>query len=107
MKRYIALFCLGLAACSETSAIEDAVRQNLIDPESARFGEIIEYTDKDGSARVCVEVNAKNRMGGYVGEKLMTASRAEDGNWSAGGNLDSGLFGGCAGYIEYRKKTNK
>lgn len=74
---------LLLAACSNTSAIQEAVKENLLDPDSAKFGDIIEYTSDDGDKRACVEVNAKNRMGGYVGDKVFLAMQTESGGWAA------------------------
>ena len=100
MKNHVLLLaaaCL-LAACSNTSDIEEAVRENLIDPDSAKFGEIIEYTDADGDTMACVMVNAKNRMGGYTGESIVTVMKTADGDWRA---LGEGVEGyDCASYIE-------
>jgi hypothetical protein len=78
----VGIFCT-VAACTN-SAVKDAVLEDLIDPESARFGEI-SYS-KDGN-HACVEVNAKNRMGGYTGDQQMFVDRA-DGEWTAGYSLD-------------------
>ena len=52
----------------------DAVRQGLVDPESARFeGE--QYTGAVEGRRVYVlTVNSKNRMGGYSGRRRMTCT---------------------------------
>lgn len=44
-----------------------AVRNNLIDPESAQFDGL--FTNKKTGA-VCGYVNAKNKMGGYTGKKI-------------------------------------
>lgn len=73
----LAVTCGLLTACSD-GAVKDAVREGLIDPESARFGEI-SYSDK--GERACVEVNAKNRMGGYTGDKQMVVAKFE-GEWT-------------------------
>jgi hypothetical protein len=100
MKRSIALLCgaLTLAACGENSNIEEAVRENLIDPDSAKFGEIVRYTDKDDDEMACVMVNAKNRMGGYTGESIVTAIRNDKGEWRALGSGPEGYD--CTSYIE-------
>lgn len=49
------------------------VADSLIDPESARFRNVFYTFEKSAkykySLSVCGEINAKNRMGGYVGFK--------------------------------------
>ena len=82
-KFLIVTTALAMTACSETSKIEEAVTDSLIDPESARIGEIIEYVDDEGDEWACIMVNAKNRLGGYTGEKMMLAVKTEDGSWQA------------------------
>jgi hypothetical protein len=67
---------LALAACGEKSAVEDAVRQNLKDPDSARFSTF--YYSKN-TKRACITVNAKNSMGGYTGDKEIQLQRGADG----------------------------
>lgn len=58
---------MPLAACdSARSGAEAAVRENLKDPESARFGEF--YYNED-TKRACLTVNAKNSFGGYGEEQ--------------------------------------
>jgi len=44
---------------------ENAVKDQLVDPDSARFEKI--YTGRPGENFVCGWVNARNRMGGYNG----------------------------------------
>lgn len=98
MKKLIPCILLALAACSNTSDIEDAVRESLVDPDSAKFGEIVEYTEKEGGERACVMVNAKNRMGGYTGESIVMAMKDKEGVWrSLGEGPDSW---DCKKYIE-------
>ena len=46
----------------------------LIDKESARFGEVVYNRN---SSSVCGYVNAKNKMGGYVGEKQFMVSEGK------------------------------
>lgn len=53
-----------LSACGNEGAAEKAVRNVLNDPNSAIFSDVKSGAEK-GS--VCGLVNAKNRMGGYVG----------------------------------------
>lgn len=65
---FIALFAATLCGCTDgnISKARDAVRRNLNDADSAQFrNERVFHVD--GSTIVCGEVNAKNRMGGYVG----------------------------------------
>lgn len=56
------LVILGLVSCGENSKIEDAIRANLKDPESAQFKNMI---ISKSNIFACVEWNAKNSMGGY------------------------------------------
>ncbi|WP_139150920.1 hypothetical protein [Halofilum ochraceum] len=51
----------------QVKAIKAGVRDALVDPESARFGNMVAGAKNDGSIYVCGMVNAKNRMGGYSG----------------------------------------
>lgn len=53
-----------------------AVTNKLVDPQSANFKDIFVRSDK-----VCGEVNAKNRMGGYVGFNQFIARKTPDGWW--------------------------
>lgn len=66
----IAAMAATLTACEQLpGAVNEAkreVRRNLIDPTSARFESVYE-NHKTGA--VCGFVNAKNRMGAYVGAK--------------------------------------
>jgi hypothetical protein len=72
MKRsfYIGLVIAAFLAGCGKSRIEqahDLVKDGLSDPDSATFKSDTEYAKKDGNFIVCGQVNAKNRMGGYVG----------------------------------------
>jgi len=66
MRAIAAAALCALAACSSPveSAAKEAVKAQLVDPESARFRNVVTQA-KTGA--VCGEMNAKNRMGGYVG----------------------------------------
>jgi len=69
-----------LSACGGTrSDAEAAVRENLKDPDSARFGE---YYFNDKTQKGCLTVNAKNSMGGYTGNQIAYLTR-KNGEWSA------------------------
>lgn len=64
MQKYLS-FCvlsLALTGCGEQSAIEDAIRANLRDPDSAKFRNLVVSQKK---ATACIEWNAKNAFGGY------------------------------------------
>lgn len=60
----IALFLMTslVGACGDSSKIEGAIRENLKDPVSANFKDVVFSPD---NKRACVEWNAKNSMGGY------------------------------------------
>lgn len=68
MRLAIAVGLLALlGACNQSeNAAKKAVGDLLSDPESAQFRDLKSYPLGKGE-RVCGEVNAKNRMGGYVG----------------------------------------
>jgi hypothetical protein len=78
----LALVCVtSLAACSGRSGAEEAVRQVLKDPDSARFGEF--YFNEE-TKKGCLAVNARNAMGGYTGEQQAYVERTENG-WETDG----------------------
>lgn len=54
------------------SAVHDAVRARLADPNSATFGPI-SFGAVTGGLAACGTVNAKNNLGGYVGQRPFTA----------------------------------
>ncbi len=72
-----------LSGCgsSKRTAVEDAVREQLVDPASAQFGEMKDF-DAYGTSRVCIEVNAKNRMGGYSGPQTAILDAEENGSFT-------------------------
>lgn len=64
MKRILALvFVIALAGCGVESDAKKAVKGLLNDPGSAEFFDIVQ-----NGSNACGLVNAKNRMGGYVGK---------------------------------------
>lgn len=66
-KILITALCLGtliLTGCQYGEA-KDALKSLLNDPDSAKFSRLSDGKDKGD---VCGYFNAKNRMGGYVGE---------------------------------------
>lgn len=62
---FVLVLAGSLAGCGNEGAAKDAVRQVLNDPDSAKFSEL-----RPGASAgdTCGYVNAKNRMGGYVGD---------------------------------------
>lgn len=74
MYRILALVFLAVTACSQHDADLNAVRLKLTDPGSAQFDAV----DKRNEI-TCGFVNAKNRMGGYVGYRafIVTSGIAE------------------------------
>jgi len=69
LKISIALTGLFLVGCSDSDVrkLQAPVRARLVDPESARFGDAIFNREM---REACIEYNAKNRMGGYNGQKI-------------------------------------
>lgn len=67
MTKILAMACtvLLLSACGPHGEAQKAIKGLLNDPDSAKFSAMA-----DGSSKgdVCGMVNAKNRMGGYVGD---------------------------------------
>jgi len=58
------LLSLALYGCNEESKIQEIVRSNLKDPDSAKFEKL--FVSKDGT-RGCINWNTKNGFGGYGG----------------------------------------
>lgn len=48
---------------------KQAVKSRLNDPDSAQFGDVVYVKKQGGVAAACGSVNAKNKLGGYVGAK--------------------------------------
>lgn len=81
MKTYVLLGAVALALTACDSPVGDAkkiVKEQLVDPSSARFEDVVVQraeTSKDGVHHplakpvVCGWVNAKNRMGAYSGAR--------------------------------------
>lgn len=54
-------------AATDLHEAKELVAAQMLDPESARFRNAALYSDADGFLSLCGDVNAKNRLGGYVG----------------------------------------
>lgn len=74
MKRVALLSAIFVTACSQVEAAKDAVAYDLIDPKSAEFREV----EENDYGYVCGQVNAKNRMGAYVGYAPFFAKKSGD-----------------------------
>lgn len=70
--------CMFLAACGEESQMQNLVRAQLRDPDSAKFKDVV--TSKDGR-RACIQWNAKNSMGGY-GDWQVSQLLKDGANWT-------------------------
>lgn len=86
-------------------ASQEAVREQMKDPESARFRNIKVY-----DITVCGEVNAKNSYGGYNGFKRFfvlggTVARVEDGMDNDAFVMSHAQF--CATKAERARQTEK
>jgi len=69
--------CLTLPGCDRNkSGAEEAVLENLKDPDSARFGDFY-YNPK--TKKGCLTVNAKNSMGGFTGDQQAYVENTDDG----------------------------
>lgn len=65
---FILVLTVILSSCSEDKVrlAQETVRGTLVDPGSAQFQKVEIFR---GGDVVCGEVNAKNRLGGYVGRR--------------------------------------
>lgn len=86
-KLFIAIIVIfALAACGDNEKLKNAVRDDLKDPDSAKF---YDYEIFNGN-RACYVINAKNSMGGYTGKKTAILFK-NDGNWQVINFLDFDL----------------
>lgn len=67
MKRVIFSIVLLMGCSEKTNEVEDSVREILIDPDSAKFFDIVTE-----NGITCGIVNSKNEMGGYSGRRTFT-----------------------------------
>ena len=75
---------------SEESKMESAVRAQLKDPDSAKFGKLIVIDGK----MACLPVNSRNSFGGYTGEKYFVMKQSNDGGgWVIDPQITQGEFG--------------
>lgn len=84
----VILFSVLLSGCGDESNIKAAVKKDLKDPDSAKFGKITIFTAKDKKDQkgntinaACATVNAKNGFGGYTGDKQAYLLKI-DGEWT-------------------------
>ncbi len=69
---------------NEKNKVISAAKDGLYDPYSAKIGKITVLSNQYG----CVTVNAKNRFGGYTGNKQIVVAKIE-GEWLAATSIDS------------------
>lgn len=77
--KYLAALAV-LAGCSDNTAIKDAIKSGLKDPDSAEFGEIGVAQGPKGKWS-CVTVNARNSFGGYTGDKQIALKHVAPKGW--------------------------
>lgn len=64
-------------SASDIATIEQGVRKNLKDPNSAMFGQMKGAKDETGMVQICGYVNAKNSFGGYTGDAIFFGALAD------------------------------
>jgi len=80
---------------SEQQIVEKSVKEVLIDPPSALFNDDFRAAKStDGSIFVCGYVNAKNRFGGYTGNKMFTGIMNNDPSGNRGTQFGVDLLEG-------------
>lgn len=52
---------------AELDTLKATITARLINPDSVKFGNARAARQKNGDVLICIESNAKNRFGGYVG----------------------------------------
>jgi len=75
-------------------AIEQAVKSDLKDPDSAKFKHFVAFNDEKGGIAACGLVNSKNSYGGYFGDRMYRAYVAnEKGKYiGVGAHLNEGKY---------------
>ena len=76
--------------------VEEAVKRNLKDPDSAEFGTMSGKLTGEKSSIVCGNVNAKNSFGGYTGERGFVSMIS----WGP-----SGIVGSASAIIVFADRT--
>ena len=77
VRTMVLLLPLLVAACGQGGQIENAVRDQLKDPDSAQFKDLVV---SENGKRACVVWNAKNSMGGY-GEWDVAELQKNNSSW--------------------------
>ncbi|MDO8787692.1 MAG: hypothetical protein Q7J42_06445 [Sulfuritalea sp.] len=78
----VGICALLLVACGGDEAVaKKSVLGSLKDPDSAKFGKFVLAGNESASGKqgACLEVNAKNAMGGYTGAQQAQLFRAKKG----------------------------
>ena len=76
VRTVVLLLPIFLAACGQSGQIEKAVREQLKDPDSAKFKDMV--ISSDGN-RACIVWNAKNSLGGYGDWDVAELEKVESG----------------------------
>jgi hypothetical protein len=64
-----------------TASALQAVKSQLVDPDSAKFRSVRVYQQASGTKAVCGEVNAKNRAGGFNGYERFVSAGTSQHTW--------------------------
>lgn len=76
--------------------VEEAVKRNLRDPDSAQFGTMSGKMTGEKSAIICGNVNARNKFGGYTGDRSFVSLVS----WGEGG-----VIGGATATTVFADRT--
>lgn len=88
------------SAASDITSAQKEIRNQMKDPESAKFKGVKQITNLRGEMAVCGEVNSKNSYGGYVGYKTFAYKSGKaviDGSFNTPGDYEFFALSGCAG----------
>lgn len=65
-----------------------AVRQLLVEPDSARFADLRTHVAENGVGALCGTVNARNGYGGYIGDTRFISLGQPEHTWLDDGSVD-------------------
>jgi hypothetical protein len=86
LRQFVLILIVLLSGCDSSGEgnAKELVLKNLKDPDSAKFGEFtVVSTEKFEMA--CLTVNAKNSLGGYVGNQEYIVGRPKGETWELQG----------------------
>lgn len=71
------MFCALLTSCNSSERqAQEVIRNQMKDPDSARFGRF-----ETNGKKACLEVNGKNSFGGYTGFQTAFLEKGAKGKW--------------------------